>query len=236
MRWRRYIGFHLGLGVMALGFLFYAFLVKLLFPEGFYHCFMHDVMHLYCPFCGGTRAARALVLFRFSEALSLNSGVFVALLAFLVLDVRALWMLCKKREGELFPPKAGAFAVLWFFLYGVGKNAALLSGVDVTGDLLPFWQARASLALAVTFAILALVACLSFFVATDFFISSFGGRVRLIALVLFAVFTVAALALLYGAHMLWLLLPATLGFVGFLLAVRRKSSKNSCLSEKEMER
>ena len=43
-------------------------------------CLLHDVFHIYCPLCGGTRAVDAILHFHFPEALRFNPLVVTFLL------------------------------------------------------------------------------------------------------------------------------------------------------------
>ena len=156
-RAKRYVLAHLCAAAAALLFAGYAWLMQGIFPNGFYHCALHDFLHLYCPFCGGTRTVSALLRFDFLTVLRLNQALPPAALCLLVLDVRALVLLCRRAEGPLFPEWAWPAAVAYFTVYFVARNALLLFGVDPAGDLLAFWQGfsafRAAMAaVALTFA------------------------------------------------------------------------------------
>ena len=109
-------------------------------PNGYFHCVLHDILHLYCPFCGGTRALFAALRFDLAAVLRLNAALPPAALCFAVLDVRALVLLCRHSEKPLFPRWLFPAAVAYFTLFFVLRVAMLLFGFDPAGDLLVFWQ------------------------------------------------------------------------------------------------
>ena len=102
-RWRAFWLFHLALLVAALAALLYAFFTAQFLPETFYHCPMHDLLHLYCPFCGGTRAVGALVRLRLGEAFLLAPVCLSLLPVAAALDARAFILLCRGSARPLLP-------------------------------------------------------------------------------------------------------------------------------------
>ncbi|MBQ2806576.1 MAG: DUF2752 domain-containing protein [Clostridia bacterium] len=164
--WRAYILMHVGLAVLAAAFVLYAQIMRL-FPSDTFHCAMHDLLHLYCPFCGGTRGVRALLSLQFVQALHLCGGLILAAVAALVLDLRALVLLCRGRSHGLLPRALPRVAVAYFLLLALVRNTLLLFGIDPAGDLLPWWQARISPLLALGFFFLALILCVLLLIALD---------------------------------------------------------------------
>ncbi|MBE6555955.1 MAG: DUF2752 domain-containing protein [Ruminococcaceae bacterium] len=138
-RWRGFFLFHLYALLSALFFWIYAGLAEVL-PEHFYHCFMHDVLHLYCPLCGGTRAFSKLLTLSVVEAFSLNPAVLLAALIALALDLRAFFLLLRGSSAPLLPSRLVLLAVSYFVGYTVLLNSALLFGFDLVGDLAHFWN------------------------------------------------------------------------------------------------
>lgn len=140
-KWKRYWLFHVGLLTAALFFAAYGKLAVWLFPDqDFYHCFVHDVLRLYCPFCGFTRASQALLHFRIAEAFRLNAAVLIALAVYAAVDIRALVLLRRGEDRRLTPFWLLPGSLLWFGAYTVLLNGLLLFGVDVVGDQLIHWQ------------------------------------------------------------------------------------------------
>ena len=82
---RRYLVFHLSFLLFCVGFCAFALGMRRLFPNGYYDCFLNDVLHLYCPLCGGTRAVLALLRLDIPTAFCYNPGVFLLLPAVLYL-------------------------------------------------------------------------------------------------------------------------------------------------------
>ncbi|MBP3396683.1 MAG: DUF2752 domain-containing protein [Clostridia bacterium] len=143
-KWQRFWLFHVALLGAAAFFYGYGRLVLHLFPDqNFYHCFIHDVLRLYCPFCGFTRASQALAHLDIATALRLNPAVVLALVAYTVLDVRAFVLLCRGHEGRLTPRFLLPGSLLWFGSYTVLLNGLLLFGIDPVGDQLGFWTGLA---------------------------------------------------------------------------------------------
>lgn len=139
-RWRAYLLFHLALALTGLLCFLYAFVTARFFPPSFYHCPMHDLLHLYCPFCGGTRALRALAQLRFAEAFCLSPVCLSFVPVAAVLDIRALILLCRGSHKPLLPRGACLFLAVWL-IGGTGlRNVLMLFGVEYTGELYAFWE------------------------------------------------------------------------------------------------
>lgn len=159
-RWRRYVRFHVDMALLALGFFLYALLVRTISPDGLPHCILHDVLHLYCPFCGGTRTFLALLRFDLVTAACTNPAVLLAALVALVLDVRAAVRIANGREGALLPPWLWRVAVICFFVYALLLNTAMLYGWDLPGDLYGYWSALSPLRTALFFPLTLLLSLL----------------------------------------------------------------------------
>lgn len=143
-RERRYLQFHILLLLLFVLLAGYAYATVRLLPPTAIHCILHDLLHLYCPFCGCTRAFLALLGARPLLALRLNAAAVVAVVAFLVLDLRALLLLCRKKEGALLPFWVERASILFFWWFFLLRNLLMLWGIDPTGDLAPLWQGRLS--------------------------------------------------------------------------------------------
>jgi len=129
---------HLVLLLAMAAFALYGVVVLYLLPTMPYHCFMHDVLHLYCPLCGGTRAFMAVFHFDLVTVITYNPAVFLATLVFLCFDLRALFLAWRGSERPLFPRFLLPLAVVWFIGYTVLRNILLFFGVDAIGDLVPY--------------------------------------------------------------------------------------------------
>ena len=139
-RWKRYLFFHIDCLALAVGFTLYTLLMGRIFPGGHFHCVLHDLLHLYCPFCGGSRTFFALLRFRFAKALRSNPAVLLAGAAALIADIRALVMLIRRKEGDLLPRALLRAAVWYFALWTFLVNTLMLAGIDPLGDLSGYWH------------------------------------------------------------------------------------------------
>ena len=218
MRLKRYIHYHVIFFVAVLAFAVYGFITTRLLPFPTFHCFMHDILHLYCPFCGGTRAFMALLYLDFSTTVLYNPAVVLAPLVFIFFDLRALILILRHREGALFPRFLFPLAVVWFSLYTVLRNALAFFGVDPIGDIAPYWQARITVPIAVLCTCLLLISAL--FLLGMLYLPQ---KLRHPSLWLLFPTVILLLALLYqNAWLLLLLLLPLLAYV-FLRAIKTPS-------------
>lgn len=102
-------------------------------------CPLHDILHLYCPFCGGTRAILSLLRFDVWTAFRVNPAVLIALPVLLVFYIRALIAFFR---GDVFLyriPRGWTGALLALFIgFFLLRNVLLLAfGFDPAGDFLP---------------------------------------------------------------------------------------------------
>ena len=139
---KKYLFFHLALLAFAVGFYFYGTLMSRLFPSGFYHCPLHDVLGLYCPFCGGTRAFFFLLKGDFRSAFAANAFLLCFSAFWGVLDLIVFIFLLQGREvAGIFRP-CFCFSLFSGLLFAAVRNAAMLCGYDPVGDLAPLWAGR----------------------------------------------------------------------------------------------
>ena len=105
-------------------------------------CMLHDFLFLYCPFCGGTRAAAALLRLDLAAALAANPLVTLLALAAIVLDLVALIRLLRGHTELIRLPAWLWIPLLVLFLaWGVLRNYLLIAhGYDPLGDLIGFWR------------------------------------------------------------------------------------------------
>lgn len=138
-RWLAFGLFHLTLFSAVLAALLYALFTARFLPKTFYHCPMHDLLRLYCPFCGGTRAVGALVRLRFGEAFLLSPVCLSLLPVAAALDVRAFVLLCRGSDKPLLPRGWWWALCLWLIGGNALRNVLMLCGVEYTGELFAFW-------------------------------------------------------------------------------------------------
>lgn len=105
-------------------------------------CMIHDYLFLYCPLCGGTRAANALLHLDIVAALRFNPLVVVLVVLAIVLDIVALVRLLKGKSKLLLFPEWGWIALVALMIaYTVLRNYLMIAhGYDPVGDLGVFWQ------------------------------------------------------------------------------------------------
>lgn len=107
-----------------------------------YPCFLKEVVHLYCPGCGGTRAFYALLRFDLPDAVLSNPLVPYMAGIFLYYYIgTTLAVLCKGRRIFFRPGK-------WMYLIGilllvytaVIRNVmAVFWGIDYLNEVARFW-------------------------------------------------------------------------------------------------
>ncbi len=219
MRLKRYIYCHVIFLAAVLVFAVYGFVTTRLLPFPTFHCFMHDVLHLYCPFCGGTRAFMALLRLDLLAMVLYNPAVVLATLVFIFFDLRALILILRHREGALFPRFLSPLAVVWFSLYTVLRNALAFFRVDPIGDIAPYWQARITVPIAVLSTCLLLLSVL--FLLGTLYLPQ---KLRRPSLWLLPLALVLLTALLYQNAWLLLLLPLPLVVYILLRAVQHKKT------------
>ena len=104
-------------------------------------CFMHDWLHLYCAFCGGTRAMESLVRLDLRAACQHNPLVVLLVGALIVWDIVALIrMLRKQARWWAIPACSGVVLIVLMIGYMVVRNLLLIAfSYDPVGDLGQFW-------------------------------------------------------------------------------------------------
>ena len=119
----------------------YLFLSEQL-PKRLVGCLLHDLVFLYCPVCGGTRAVKSLLSLDFLSALRCNAALALTIVVLLVLDAVA-WRRFFKGENPFFriPVWGWVLFALSIALFFVGRNLLMiLFGFDPLGDLGGLWQ------------------------------------------------------------------------------------------------
>ena len=137
-----YLLAHVGLLAVALLLPLYRSFAQSLSSVWFGGCLLHDLLFLYCPLCGGTRALEALLQLDSVTAFVCNPLAVVLILLALLLDVWALIRLLRGHSDLLpIPQWAWKILVAVLVLYGILRNYLMIAhGVDPLGDLGAFWQ------------------------------------------------------------------------------------------------
>ena len=93
---------------------------------------------LYCPTCGMTRAAHALLRLRLGAAFTLNPMIFPLLAVVAYYEISLLKYARKIEEENAKKPRLWPFVALVVALaaFCVLRNLLLLAGIDPIGDLL----------------------------------------------------------------------------------------------------
>ena len=101
-------------------------------------CPLHDLLRVYCPLCGGSRALLSLLRFDFRSAFLFHPALLISFPFFVFFYVRALVVFL---SGGLFSLRIKwgwwiFFAVLFggFFIL---RNVMLFLGYDPMGDFIP---------------------------------------------------------------------------------------------------
>ena len=103
-----------------------------------YFCLSHDLLGIYCPFCGGTRALASLLRLDLLAALRFNAAFLFSLPIILFFDLRTLVRILQNRlDRPLLPKWVIPFVLTLFILQFVLRNLLLFGfGIDFTGDFL----------------------------------------------------------------------------------------------------
>ena len=110
-------------------------------PRGLYFCAFSHLFHLYCPACGGTRAAVALLHLDVWQSLLYHPVVAVMAVLALYYDGAALLSLISGRMAYIRAVrwKTAYLVPLVLVLHFAVRNLLLLFGIDPIGDLLPYY-------------------------------------------------------------------------------------------------
>ena len=105
-------------------------------------CLLHDIFYVYCPLCGGTRAAEALLRLNVAEAFRCNALVVLSVPFVLFFYLRA-WRRLLRGEQQLWRVPAWVWiaVVSAMVLFGVARHVLMIGfGIDPLGDLWPVWN------------------------------------------------------------------------------------------------
>ena len=103
----------------------------------FNKCNMVEVLHLYCPACGGTRAVGAILRFDILSAFKYNPIVPIGAAGFVVYEAVMIKHLITKTERDYFikPWMIYVILIIWA-VYFVVRNILLFCGIDLIGDII----------------------------------------------------------------------------------------------------
>ena len=105
----------------------------------FSYCGFHDILHLYCPGCGGTRAIDVLFSFRFMDSFLDNPIVLYVAGVGIYYYIAAFYTFVIKRDGKIYYKLP--LCLLWIALgivigFFVLRNVLLIVWkIDYLGDL-----------------------------------------------------------------------------------------------------
>lgn len=129
--------------ICLLGILLYVLfyhIYKWEFCIPFSYCAFHDVLHLYCPGCGGTRAIDALLAFRFVDSFLANPIVLYMAAVGMYYYVFAFYSFIIKKNGKIYYKLPNC--LIWIALgivvcFFVLRNVLLIFGkIDYLGDFI----------------------------------------------------------------------------------------------------
>ena len=127
--------------VIAISALALRFLNSIL-PKGVQipYCLCHDLLRLYCPLCGCTRAGVALLRLDFAESFRVNPLVLLFILGLVLYNVVSLVRIT--RGGELLRVKnAWVLTGIFLFAFAVVRNLLMIFfKFDTLGELISFWN------------------------------------------------------------------------------------------------
>ncbi|MBQ9774134.1 MAG: DUF2752 domain-containing protein [Clostridia bacterium] len=137
------VRFLIGQGILALflaAFPLYRWWASVA-PAPFGGCLLHDLLRLYCPACGGTRALSALLRLEVVEALRYHAYLVVFCVVGVIAETVAWVRFLGKREPILRLPKwVWILCAVLLLLFFLGRNVLLVCfGIDPIGELSGFW-------------------------------------------------------------------------------------------------
>ena len=104
------------------------------------YCLTHDLFHLYCPLCGGTRAMMSLLRLDIVSALRFNPLAVAFAAGFLIYDGVSL---CRVLKGGELPHVNFTWGKLVAVIIGyfiVRNLLMIIFGIDPIGELLHYWK------------------------------------------------------------------------------------------------
>lgn len=119
-------------------FIFYRRIAETPVGSLLFSCRFHDLLHLYCPACGGTRAIASLLRLDIISALRQNVSAVVLAAGLVYLDIRAIAAAIRNEDRIFHIDKSILWAYLAFVIvYAIVRDILLVCfSVDITGDFL----------------------------------------------------------------------------------------------------
>lgn len=104
------------------------------------YCLCHDLLHLYCPFCGCTRAGLALLKLDLLGSLEANPLILLMIVGFLAFNAVSLFRVWRGREiVDLAHFKVAGVIIL--IVFSLVRNILMIFfDYDTLGELYVFWQ------------------------------------------------------------------------------------------------
>ncbi|MGN0496949.1 MAG: DUF2752 domain-containing protein [Lachnospiraceae bacterium] len=103
-------------------------------------CMMHDLLHIYCPGCGGTRAAFALLHGHIIKSICYNPILLIGLILIVYYECGVLLTIIKKNGKKYYIANAWPVYVylIFVFVYAIFRDVMLLGfQIDMLHDFLP---------------------------------------------------------------------------------------------------
>ena len=117
-------------------------LLNSILPDGVQipYCLCHDLLHLYCPFCGCTRAGVALFRLELAESFKANPLVLLFVLGLVLYNVISLVRI--SRGGEIPRIKRAEIWVgVLLLCFAIVRNILMIFfKFDTLGELVSFWS------------------------------------------------------------------------------------------------
>ena len=104
------------------------------------YCLTHDLFHLYCPLCGGTRSVLALLRLDIVSALKFNPLAVAFAAGFVIYDGLSLYRILKGRDLPEIKFGWGTVAVVIIGYFVIRNLLMIIFGIDPIGELLHYWK------------------------------------------------------------------------------------------------
>lgn len=111
-------------------------------PQGYYipYCLTHDLLHLYCPFCGCTRAGISLLRLDVVSSFTANPIVILFCTVYLVYNAVAVIFIVKNKAIPDLARWGIAVGVFLLVFCAVRNILMIFFGFDTLGELVGFWR------------------------------------------------------------------------------------------------
>ena len=137
---KRFVFMNLALFAVIAAFGAYS-IIKRYIDIPLFKCYMSDIFHVYCAFCGGTRAIASLISGDIASALKYNLLIVYLAVALVIYEIQALYFSLKGREDALAIPVPLLWTSIAVFIgYCVVRNLLLICfKYDPLGELSVYW-------------------------------------------------------------------------------------------------